>query len=581
MKKILYLGKIDKYISNLESKLKLNSRLFLTFLFDPKNNLKLSMEQILRVKPDLIIFDYDGNLPHLRKLMRSVKLNPDLVVQHFICLAPEQARKDIDKRANLGDMIYFIKTVEQEDVVYCIKSLLVPDEVKNQEAAKAFFHEKLELQQIIRICYVTKNHAKIESNRSWADGAMIKFTLPYLGSIFRTAKHKINAKSVSDSVTHFKYNYRLDYQYHTTPIKPDDRSRLLAEYRYKLQELPIGELVFDAVEEIDKKPKSLLLVSDKKENSVRPDDDSPAAAQRNLEICTKAYFFNWLYEQCKSQPYYRDTISIYDQNYSILTLGTAKLDQMNSTVLTQSLIIDPKTDIVRDKPSIVVVCCDEINNYDKIVEIISATTQVRDYFPYILLFNYVGLDVETLRHSLQYHFVIATKADINESVIFKLLDLYRSKKMEKELKKATKSFDSLKQRGLEIGQLNEKVFLDHKIYKSLDDIDSLISYSIPIEMIWMSEFEIVFHSEEKMEVGEIYSVQLPISIQILIVPHILNSKENNVENCYRGLIHYVDEIDKQALRRFVNHVSGIHTARSTALTQEEITEIKKQYFVKY
>lgn len=106
MKKILYLGRIDKYISSLESKLKLNSKLFLTFLFDPKNNLKLSLEQILRVKPDLIILDYEGNFPFLRKLMRTVRLNPDLSVQHFICLAPEQARKDINKRANLGDMIY-------------------------------------------------------------------------------------------------------------------------------------------------------------------------------------------------------------------------------------------------------------------------------------------------------------------------------------------------------------------------------------------------------------------------------------------------------------------------------------------
>jgi hypothetical protein len=581
MKKILYLGKIDKYISNLESKLKLNSKFFITFVFDPKNNLKLSLEQILRVKPDLIVFDYDSNLVYLRKLIRLVKLNPDLAVQHFICLAPEQARRDIDKRANLGDMIYFIKTIEQEDIVYCIKSLLSPDEVKNQEAAKAFFHEKLEIQQIIRICNVAKNHAKLESNRAWTDGAMVKFTLPYLGSIFRAVKHKINAKANSDSVTHFKYSYRLDYQYHSTPIKPDERARLLAEYRYKLQELPIRESVFDAIEEIDKKPKSLLLVSDKKDISTPITDDSPAAAQKNLELCTKAYFFNWLLEQCKVQPYYFDIISIYDQKYSILTLGTPKLDQMNSSVLVLPLILDPRADILRDKPSIVVICCDEINNYDRIVEIISATTQVRDYFPFILLFNYVGLDVETLRHSLQYHFVIATKADINESVISKLLDLYRSKKMEKELKKATKSFESLKQRGLEVGHLTEKVFLDHKIYKGLDDPDGLISYSIPIEMIWMSEFEIVFYSVEKMEIGEIYSVQLPISIQILIVPHILNSKENNVESCYRGLIHYVDEIDKQALRRFVNHVSSIYTMRSSALTQEEIVEIKKQYFVKY
>ncbi len=372
----------------------------------------------------------------------------------------------------------------------------------------------------------------------------------------------------------------MDNLYHVNPLKPEDRTRLLAEYRYKLQELPIGEFVFDAIEEIDKKPKSLLLVSDKKEKVSLIDEDSPAAAQRNLEICTKAYFFNWLYEAVKDQPYYQDTISIYDQRYSILGSGTAKLDQMNSTVLVQPLILDPKRDIVRDKPSIIVVCCDELNNYDKILEIVAATTQVRDYFPFILLFNYVGLDVETLRHSLQYHFVIATKADINESVIQKLLDLYRSKKMEKELKKATKNFESLKQKGLNSGHLTEKVFLDHKLYKSIDDMDCLVSYPIAIEMIWMSEFEIVFHSEEKMEIGEIYSLELPISIQILIVPHIVNSKETRVENCYRGLIHYVDERDKQALRRFVNHVSSLRTARSSALTEDEIVEIKRQYFVK-
>lgn len=581
MKKILYLGKLDKYVSNLESKLKLNSKLLLTFLFDPKGNLKLSIEQILRVKPDLIIFEYDKNLPHLRKLMRLVKLNAELAVQHFICLAPEQARKDLDKRAYLGDMIYFIKTIEQEDIIYCIKSLLIPEEVKNQEAAKAFFHDKLQIKQLIRISSINKTHLKIEANRSWNEGDMIRFEVPYMGSIFRAPKHKLVSKTSGDSVNHFKYQYRLDYQYHTNPLKPEDRTRLLAEYRYKLQELSIGELIYDAIDEIDKKPKSLLLVSDKKESSLKTDDDSPAAAQRNLEICTKSYFFNWLLQESKDKPYYQDTISVYDQKYALLGPGTSKLDQINSTVLIQPLILDPKVDIVRNKPSIIVVCCDESNNYDKILEIVAATTLVRDYFPFILLFNYVGLDVETLRHSLQYHFVIATKADINESVILKLLELYRSKKMEKELKKATKSFETLKQKSLKTDHLTEKVFLEHKIFKTLDDLDCLNQYPINIEMIWMSEFEIIFYSNERLEIGEIYSLELPISIQILIVPHIVNSKETHVENCYRGLIHYVDELDKQALRRFVNHVSNIYTARSTALTEEEIIEIKKQYFTKY
>ena len=459
----------------------------------------------------------------------------------------------------------------------CLRALLNPDSFRSEKKPIATYQENLTMTQAIWVKYFSQGYAKIETNLDLVEGSLLRINLPIHSNLMRAHDHKVSGKTISDLQNHFKYSYKLEYQYQTGVLRPDLRTKLQYDLRYLLEKFPITEFVFEAIEDLKKKPKTMLLVTDKVE-SVTEDEDPVSTAMKNLELLSKTAFFNILVKQTEKSPYHHNTISIYDRSYAILVLGTDQLDKMNTTVLMRSKIENAHSEINKDRPSVIVVCCDEVNSIDKIKDLILSITQFRDYFPFFLLFNYKGLEIDPLRHSLQYHFVVATKADINESLIMKFLELFRVKKMEKEITKAKKNFLSLLSVGLDVGHLDHKIFLDYKIFNTLRDEKNILQYSVGAQLISVSENEIIFRTKEKLTVGEVFAMEEPVKLQILIVPAIKKTNEISDPSVYRGLIHFIEPNKKKLLKKFVTRFAQIASTRETSFTDKEILEIKRSFF---
>jgi hypothetical protein len=577
MKKILYLGKIDEHILAFQHKLKRKDEDFLLELFDYSKSLKKAFATILKIKPQLIILELQAPDLQIGKLIKLVSVNSKIGPIPFICVMDEDIGNKIGKLPILGDAIYFYKDSDHEALFMCLRSLLNSESFQNEKIPTATFSENLTITQAIWVNYFSQTYAKIETNLDLIEGSLLRINLPIHSNIMRAHDHKVSGKTISDLQSHFNYSYKLEYQYQTGALKADLRTKLQYDLRYVLEKCPITEFVFEAIEDLKKKPKTMLLVTDKVE-SITEEEDPVSTVMKNLELLSKTIFFNILIKQSEKSPYHFNTVSIYDRSYALLVIGTDQLDKMNATILMRPRIENAHSEIHKDRPSVIVVCCDEVNNMDKIKELIFSITQFRDYFPFFLLFNYKGLDIDPLRHSLQYHFVVATKADINESLIIKFLDLYRVKKMEKEITKAKKNFQSLTSIGLDVKNIDHKVFLDYKIFNSLGDEKSVLQYSVSVQLISISENEIIFRTTGKLKVGDIFGLEQPVKLQILIVPALKNSKSISDTSVYRGIIHFIEPAKKKLLKKFVTRFAQVSSNRDTLLSEKEIIEIKRGFF---
>jgi hypothetical protein len=578
MKKILYFGQTDNYIQNLQKQIDAAFGEEATELYPADDNIFSLFSTCVKVKPDLIVFDYEHFFKLSKPLIRLVRSCSILDCSYFISVVPETRMGELKKSAALGDQIYFIKSFEVDDVMYCIKSLLAPDMVRSGNVAKAFYADHMKMQEIVRVYYLARNHALIHTNRFFKNGS-IPIDFPYYKELFYSMKHKISKQDTSSIHSHFKYSYQMEYQYFTYNLKKEDRDKVMSNFKYDLETAEIKPDLFEHILEVDK-PKMMILASDKQEDEDDTfDDEEEGKIVQELTHLAKTTHFNNLLKATDGKPYTLDNITIYDRNYALLKKGTPLLKEEFTSIQMRYGSNDPMLEVKRDKPSVLVVHWDEVNNFDVVKQLITATTQMIDYFPFVMLFGYKDeMSIEVLRDKLEYHFVVATKAPVHEELIIKMLTLYRTKLMEKDMKKTAKKMAQLRDKNYDAFLLDDKLLLDYKIYKDVNDEESLFFYPVDIELLWISEYEIVFKSAFHLEVGEVFKVSEPVDMQVIIVPHIEGSTEASTEACYRALIHWVKESDKQSLRRFVNNVAKLNATKNSTLSEKEIVAMKKQYF---
>ena len=71
-------------------------------------------------------------------------------------------------------------------------------------------------------------------------------------------------------------------------------------------------------------------------------------------------------------------------------------------------------------------------------------------------------------------------------------------------------------------------------------------------------------------------MNMPIPIQVTIVPKRATSIGANMRDSYRALIHSIDEKDKHKLRRFVNSVFTRLNDQKRSLDKKELEELKRE-----
>lgn len=569
MKNILYLGPADDYINRLKGELK-KYILDCELIIEQEVSIYNSYHQIEQLKPQIVLLNYSS--------MEALKREFSTMIQKvfgkipFIILVPnkEYAVK-VENLASIGDYIYCVKNVSIEDVIFYISKQLNlrSSLVINQK--KASYTDWFKMYFCIRVAYLGKTYARVETNRYFSNDSTLQVKLPYHVKLFSSDRHKIRERSTTEIRSQFTYRYNLEYMLHNRKMELLERSNLLKDFQYELKTKPVNESKYLAIIEATKERKISLVEGDEEEGQSTSDEDNKMIKQ--IDVTSRAIYFNWLFEQNSGKISFRDTITIYDREDYFLK-KPIDIENHSMSIIYRKNIFNYKEDIPTDLPSIIVVNHDKEYNIERIKDMISSVTLLKDHFPFIIIFNYDELPVHDLRQLVEYHFLICLPTPPESEVLIRMLEIYRRKKTERDTQKSHKKLYKIREDDPSFLEHDENLLFDYKVYKKIEDPASLIIDHFEAEVLSISEYSMTFRTATHIEIGEVFRLTNPFDLQLVIMDKVNTSNSSSL--VFVGHFFFVSETDKMAIKSFVQEVSGLDKPKE--ISPEKLQEMKDKYF---
>lgn len=573
MKKILYVGEKDEYVTNLKSEIQKYLK-DCELVSESHVTTESCYEAIDKHQPSIILLSFEAQEILTRRFF--IKIQKAFGKIPFVVLAAlkEQVVK-VEKISTLGDYIYWIKNPTTDDIIsYISKKLRIPS-LLDVKYKKAFYKDDFDLFQCMRVAQMNRTHAQIETNRFFENDTIIPMQFPYHGLLFNSDRHKITKRTTDAIESHFRYRYSLEYILHTKKMELSERSKLIKNYRYEISTKPVNENIYLSIIEATKEKKFSVLAEANDSNNSATDEN--AQTLQEIDLLSRTLYFNWLLEENEGLITYNDTITIYDRQLHLMKKGLAEIESESVNVIHRKEIVNHQKNMLMDMPSLIVVYLDEYNNLARVKEMISGVTLLKDHFPYIAIFNYQGnLSADDLRHSLEYHFVLSSSEKPDPYLIVRMLQIYRSKKRDKEITKGQKRLEALRATNPKFFVFENDLLFDYKVYKQIDDPDSLIMNSLPAKVLWLSETEIMFRTSAEFEIGDIFRIRKPFDLQIEILEKLEDEKEYATAR-YIAHLHFVSETDRMTLKGFVEELSALND-QNVKLNSEELQLLQDRYF---
>lgn len=571
MKKILYIGEISDYVTELEKEI--SSKLpDCHFIFEENVSIGAGYNSVDKHRPAFIILSYRAERSLKRRFFHLInKVFGNIT---FIILAPnKETVVEVPKKSTLGDYIYWITNPEFEEIIdYLAKKL----SVKSKQVIhfpKAYYTDNFDLYQCMRVSNMNRTQAQIETNRYFENGSIVDLNFPYHATIFNSDKHKLTQRSEAGLGSHFKYRYSLEYLLHTKKLSPNDRSKLIKDLRYEVSTKPINEEAYLAIIEATKEKK--FSVAAPISGPTKKIDESDQY-MKDLETLSQAIYFNWLVDESQKQGnHYQNYVTIYDRSKTLLNMDLKTLESNFTHFIHRQDIVNSNENMIKDSPSFIIVNIDEVNTIEKVKEMISGVTLLKDQFPLIILFNEKGtLSLDDLRHYLEYHFVVSTPNSPELQLILKMFKLYQEKRINKEIDKYKKTLRDLRDNYPQFYLFSEDIFINHKIFKEIDDPASLLIFETSAEIIWLSLTEMKFKTTTLLNPGEIFRVKTPIDMQLEIL-----TREDSLQSFYEytAHLHFITHFDRINIKQFINRISNLNKQEKT-ISKDDLQLIKQANF---
>lgn len=572
MVNIIYIGKQGRYFKLLDDKIKVTPDPKSLLFLDSDEELLENVRKVIEVAPNLIIFDAIEEIEYVENFFQLIQYSQLVKKPYFLQLI--QTRDDVITKGplKLFNVLFYVKSQEVDDLL-CLLSLFFFQK-KKIEVAEAVFKDRLIVKSGMKISRIYVRGADIESNHLFNARSKYQIAFPLYREVFKYPSSELTGPFQNKISSPYKYRYYLNFKFLSDEMKHEERQKLIKEYNYMLKSSGINKQLYEGIEEVTKPKKISLVVNESKKSNNDEDDEN---SLNNVELMAKCFFRHQLGMDYVNQLYPHDFVAIYDSNYSLLKSGCELLKDEKIATFMHHQVIDADAELKRDQPTLIVVMLDEQNTIEKVSDLIKATTKIRDYFPYIVLFNYNGIAVEALRDQLEYHFIVAMPGAPREDVISRMVQIYRNKRIDKEQKRTQRILEELCKITPSARSLDTRFLHEYEVTKDLSDSKSFFFFEEKVELLAISEFELVFASNENYETGEIINLDIPVSMSLLVYQSQDNSSSSKGGKVYRGLIHFVSEEDKSSIRRFVNAVVKMNES-SQSLTKEALEKMKKEYF---
>lgn len=530
-----------------------------------------------------LVFDYFESKEIFEELHGLLARNPG-PLPLFIALLPEVLNHDMGRRLLKQDFLFFHYSFEIKDIYYLLRSFLSPETTKFEEAAKGFYSEKLKLEEVLFLRRLGRKGGEFETNQSFLPGSM-SLEIPVLNNTFLSNRHRLTECAPCGVDSHFRGKCSFTYERLTKPLGKAVFAKLEKEWEFDAAQTVANPEVVAAFEAAEVKKKLVLAVDKKKgdpEDEKGASDNPEVARHKRLELLSKTLFNDYLRKHGKPVEDQEIRITVYDHNLDMLGAPSRKMRAENIRVFSRVLGSDPSEEVCRDRPDLVVFNFESPTiDFQFVKSLIASFTQFRDYFPFVLLFNHTYKDsIEQLRDDFEYHFIVSTKAPLNSEFIYKMAQMYRKKKAQAEMARLARVQKKAGNKDYQALLVDPEIFQDYRLEFPLDNDRYWMPFVRDAELVWMSEFEVVFICDRKLREGDVFRLaNFPRPIHAVVAPHIPGSKEEGLSDCYRAVFFGLQEQDKMSLRKFVNIIAK-QTGKEGSLSPEMIAQLKQRHLSK-
>lgn len=410
---------------------------------------------------------------------------------------------EIKKLIVAGLKLIHFKGVDLQSLIYNPISLLNVNLALKPNYAKGKELGEIELEQLIRITYISNKEYHIETNSYLSEDAIIRLKSHPLNHLFPSNRFFVKSFSDKNLYTNSRYSYDLTFTY----IESDF---------FKVTEK--NWIFFKKLKNDPKKRESLtkeelnhlILDFKKRKEKIKP---------------YKEKVRNWILENQSKSNHKNLKVMVLDIQYHIYKQLKTRIENLNFSLNIQPYLKNRELQLKRVMAPLILVEFDEdYNNYNELRKIVTAIKTIDDYEPYIVIFNSNRPSQEVAKEILW-----ARTLTFNKSINLNIL-----KQMISKLKKTISPLDK------------------ERVYLQSSNPLSNVSVLKKVKIISFTESVIYFESKEEIPMWTVFKVSQPVRMLLTVVPFKETSEYKSKSNIYRALVNGVGDSEKAILRTLVN-----------------------------
>ena len=541
-RKIIFIGKDLVCYQNIKERFQemypSELLVFMEMFENDKNQLLGLIPKILSESPHVVFIDYSIHRKQLLELARF--LSNDLIGKKILTIGLLEnidSKTMLLKSIGMGLFLNFVKGSETINIVHHTMAIVSPEVARDVEFSLAQTSVELISKTLFRLIFLTSKYIHFESSFGFIKGTTIKII----------SDLKLNPDLSFNYIVAGEYDFDLKHHYQKA-----------YDFKYDHMDSTEIDIVAKKIDEIESKlassPKDSKLQYDLNE---RNNELMHALDKANEEALIRPEALNkWLEDYQDKTSACKIQVLIVDKKMNFLINPSEDILGLPFKLNIQS-DFDDKTDIIhRLRPSIIIVGMEEIepvkanlepnvddqtdsqasdNQLARLQFIITRIKQEKFYHPFVFVFNYEN-NLDELKKKLNYPSAIISNKPIEL--------LY--------LKKSVLFFESKQGVALTHRGVGDRPARELRVYLDEADPRSNLYYQVSIQIIKLSETDIVFNSDVDIPMYTCLFTNDPVEIVITVVPFKAKSKRTEADGKYYGLINGQGEIETSNLRKLVN-----------------------------
>jgi hypothetical protein len=409
-----------------------------------------------------------------------------------------------------GVSLTHIKSAESHDVIFDVTKLIAPKENLEHGFAAIELKETIECGVPVKIGYIHNEGLHFETDCLLSPGNRIQLNHAWTQSKVVPSKQMFVQKTSSKNLFyHFKRSIDAEFLFVDEFLPPEDMEH----------------------ERIDEKKQE-------REDAIR---------------YHKKQLNSWVNDNLSRSMEKKAKVLVVDRDFHFYN-NQPRTDKFSYTIRPIPYLDDIRQELERMEPQVIAFALEEQegerqpkNNEACLLELLRyLKSNPQDDAPFIVVFN-CKTPSKNIQEQSGYTNIMTTKNELTVDIMLKMAEVFEKKLASKKMIQK----DQIK-----------KVFLKKTNNASLAEI------ILPITVIKISETDMIFQSEQELQIGVNIHLTKPVNMCV----HILPPKAQVKGFEYYGLIHSLGEADKKELRRFVN---SVFFRDHDAQVNTELEEFKK------